>query len=72
MFAHLRAQEWVPGGNLEQNRKKFGGNERIVRRFTQQILRGVAYLHSKNIVHHDIKVRLALARSGGSLLCTVR
>ncbi|KAF1314477.1 Ste/ste11 protein kinase, partial [Globisporangium splendens] len=47
--------EWVPGGNLEQNRKKFGGNETIVKRFTAQILRGVAYLHSKNIVHHDIK-----------------
>ncbi|TYZ64318.1 hypothetical protein PybrP1_007535 [[Pythium] brassicae (nom. inval.)] len=47
--------EWVPGGNLEQNRKRFGCNESIVRRFTHQILLGVAYLHSKNIVHHDIK-----------------
>lgn len=47
--------EWVPGGNLEQNRKRFGGNEIVVKRFARQILLGVAYLHNKNIIHHDIK-----------------
>ncbi|RLN90014.1 hypothetical protein BBJ28_00006140 [Nothophytophthora sp. Chile5] len=49
--------EWVPGGSLEHNRKLFGGNERVVRRFTHQLLSGVAYLHSKSIIHQDIKVR---------------
>lgn len=65
------AQEWVPGGNLEQNRKRFGGNEKIVRRFTMQILRGVAYLHSKNIVHHDIKVCAWLVADKEDIACSL-
>lgn len=57
--------EWVPGGSLEHNRKLFGGNERVVRRFTHQLLSGVAYLHSKNIVHHDIKPANILVDQNG-------
>ncbi|KAG6578168.1 STE/STE11 protein kinase [Phytophthora cinnamomi] len=55
--------EWVPGGSLEHNRKLFGGNERVVRRFTHQLLSGVAYLHTKNIIHHDIKVKYSNPRT---------
>ncbi|KAJ0403101.1 hypothetical protein ATCC90586_001279 [Pythium insidiosum] len=57
--------EWVPGGNLEHNRKRFGGDERVVRRYTKQILQGVAYLHSKHIVHHDIKPSNLLVDQNG-------
>jgi len=71
--------EWVPGGSLEHNRKLFGGNERVVRRFTHQLLSGVAYLHSKNIIHHDIKVMLgnlpdfdSSSRANASRVCLIQ
>ncbi|GLE04455.1 hypothetical protein PINS_up013397 [Pythium insidiosum] len=57
--------EWVPGGNLEHNRKRFGGDERVIRRYTRQILQGVAYLHSKHVVHHDIKPSNLLVDQNG-------
>jgi len=48
--------EYVPGGSVARMLSQFGAfPEDIVRTYTRQILCGVAYLHSKSILHRDIK-----------------
>ncbi|OQR98568.1 mitogen-activated protein kinase kinase kinase [Achlya hypogyna] len=47
--------EWVPGGSLEDNTKTFGCSEPVVQKYVYQILLGIEYLHSMNVVHYDIK-----------------
>ncbi|KDO27279.1 STE/STE11 protein kinase [Saprolegnia parasitica CBS 223.65] len=47
--------EWVPGGSLEDNTKTFGCSEPVAQKYIYQILLGIDYLHSKNVVHYDIK-----------------
>lgn len=48
--------EYVPGGSLNTMLTNYGPfEEPLIRNFTRQILIGVNYLHSKNIIHRDIK-----------------
>ncbi|XP_004487421.1 mitogen-activated protein kinase kinase kinase 18-like [Cicer arietinum] len=50
--------EYMPLGNLSQaTRRNDGGrlNEPAIAHFTRQILQGLEYLHTKGIVHCDIK-----------------
>lgn len=48
--------EYVPGGSLSSMLTNYGPfEEPLIRNFTRQILIGVNYLHSKNIIHRDIK-----------------
>lgn len=44
------------GGSLLDLIEKYGPlSEEVVRKYTQEILQGLEYLHYHNIVHRDIK-----------------
>lgn len=48
--------EYVPGGSVSAMLRQFGPfSETVIQRYTRQIVAGVAYLHTKGIVHRDIK-----------------
>lgn len=48
--------EYMPSGSLSSVLKKFGPyGLPLVKKYTRQILEGLAFLHSKGIVHRDVK-----------------
>jgi serine/threonine protein kinase len=50
--------EWVSGGSIEKMLTQFPRlPEKVVARYTSQILVGLQYLHDHNVVHRDIKVQ---------------
>ena len=56
--------EYAPGGSIQKLLRSFGPlDEATVVQYTYQILVGLAHLHSKGILHRDIK--------GGNVLITV-
>ncbi|OZJ03800.1 hypothetical protein BZG36_03025 [Bifiguratus adelaidae] len=55
--AHLNIfLEYVPGGSVAGLLASYGAfPETLVRVFVRQILRGLSYLHNRDIIHRDIK-----------------
>lgn len=60
--------EYVPGGSVASMLVNYGPlGEGLIKNFVRQILTGLAYLHSKDIIHRDIKGANILVDNKGSV-----
>ena len=60
--------EFVEGGSLLTVMKKFGHQpEETCRAVMQQLLKGLAFLHSRRVIHRDIKCANILLQRGGEV-----
>ncbi|KAH6783950.1 Protein kinase superfamily protein [Perilla frutescens var. hirtella] len=60
--------EYVSGGSIHTILREYGKlEESAIRNYTQQILAGLVYLHSKNIVHGNIKAASILVDPNGGV-----
>ena len=51
--------QFVPGGSIYNLISRFGAlEEEVFCRYTQQILQGVQYLHSNNVIHRSVAISL--------------
>jgi serine/threonine protein kinase len=60
--------EYVPGGSVASLLSSYGAfEETLVQNFLRQILRGLEYLHAKEIIHCDIKGANVLVDNNGHI-----
>ncbi|CAG5121039.1 unnamed protein product, partial [Candidula unifasciata] len=60
--------EYMPGGSVLDHMKQYGPlTENVTRRYTRQILQGLAFLHKNVIVHRDIKAANILRDTVGNV-----
>lgn len=52
--------DFVEGGSIENQIKKYGPiREKLVAKYTYQILKGLSFLHEKGVIHGDLKCRVS-------------
>ncbi|PGH23400.1 STE/STE11 protein kinase [Polytolypa hystricis UAMH7299] len=60
--------EYVPGGSIAMMLKQYNTfQEPLIRNFVKQILAGLSYLHSRDIIHRDIKGANVLVDNKGGI-----
>lgn len=60
--------EYVPGGSIAMMLKQYNTfQEPLIRNFVRQILDGLSYLHSRDIIHRDIKGANVLVDNKGGI-----
>ena len=58
--------EYIAGGSIASLLQKYGKlNENLIKVYTKQVLEGLEYLHSHNIIHRDIKGANVLVGKNG-------
>lgn len=63
--------EYVSGGSLKAIVKKYASlDELIIKRYSEQVLQGLAYLHSHRIIHRDLKGANILLTPEGAIKLT--
>uniref|UniRef100_A0A8D0HH26 Mitogen-activated protein kinase kinase kinase 1 n=1 Tax=Sphenodon punctatus TaxID=8508 RepID=A0A8D0HH26_SPHPU len=61
--------EWMAGGSVAHLLSKYGAfKESVVLNYTEQLLRGLSYLHENQIIHRDVKGANLLIDSTGHRL----
>ncbi|EMP41371.1 Mitogen-activated protein kinase kinase kinase 1 [Chelonia mydas] len=61
--------EWMAGGSVAHLLSKYGAfKESVVINYTEQLLRGLSYLHENQIIHRDVKGANLLIDSTGHRL----
>ncbi|XP_060076190.1 mitogen-activated protein kinase kinase kinase 2-like [Ylistrum balloti] len=60
--------EYMPGGSIKDELSKYGPlTESVTRKYTRQMLEGLAFLHKNVIVHRDIKAANVLRDLQGNI-----
>jgi serine/threonine protein kinase len=58
--------EYISGGSLKSLIEKYGNlSETLIEKYTRQTVAGLAYLHSKSIVHNNLKLSNILIDTNG-------
>uniref|UniRef100_A0A673GQI7 Mitogen-activated protein kinase kinase kinase 1 n=1 Tax=Sinocyclocheilus rhinocerous TaxID=307959 RepID=A0A673GQI7_9TELE len=61
--------EWMAGGSVSHLLNKYGAfKEGVIINYTEQLLRGLSYLHENQIIHRDVKGANLLIDSTGQRL----